>query len=259
MNQPDYYAILGVPKTASDDDIKSAFRRMAMRHHPDRGGDQAQFQQINEAYSVLSDPDRRREYDNPGIRININGFPADGMDLGSIFDMFRGHAGPRQARHHRVTVWIRLEDVAKGGPRTVAMATARGTQGIEITVPPGINDGESVRYPGLSPDGTDLIITFRVQPHPKWERRGWDLWTQHPVDFWGLILGQQDRVTGLDGRQLEFSIPAGTRPGAIVRLKHQGLSGPQGPVGDMMLKIDARMPDHIPDELLAAIKKHTGK
>lgn len=259
MSQQDYYKILGVDRSASGEDIKRAFRKLAMQHHPDRGGDQATFQQINKAYEILSDPDKRRDYDNPGVRININGFPSDGMDLNSIFEMFRGGNPGRMNRHQRVTLWIRLEDAVVGGQRTVAMATQRGTSGVEIIIPAGVNDGDSVRYPGLSPDGSDLVIIFRVQPHPRWERRGNDLWTEHEVDFWGLILGEQGRIQSLDGRQLEFTVPAKTRPGAIIRLKNQGITMSNGSRGDMMLRIQARMPDNITDEVLAAVKKATGK
>jgi len=84
----DYYSILGVSKSSTEDEIKKAYRKLAMQHHPDRGGDEAKFKEIEEAYRVLSDSDQRRQYDNPGVHVNFNDFSGSPFDFDSIFSMF---------------------------------------------------------------------------------------------------------------------------------------------------------------------------
>jgi DnaJ-class molecular chaperone len=139
-----YYQILGVSSTASTDEIKRAYRRLASQHHPDKGGDTARFQEIEEAYRVLSDADQRSEYDNPGVRININsGQP---FDFDNIFNMFGARFQQRQAASARVMLWISLRDVAQGGKRVISVASSQGQSNVEIVIPPGVQDGDSVRY-----------------------------------------------------------------------------------------------------------------
>jgi molecular chaperone DnaJ len=118
----DHYKTLGVDKQASADDIKRAFRKLAMQHHPDRGGNEAQFKEIQAAYDVLGDPQRRAEYDNPrqqGFKFSTGpGFAAGpgGFDFDQIFSMFGADMGRRATRNQvRISLWITLRDVAQGG------------------------------------------------------------------------------------------------------------------------------------------------
>ena len=170
----DYYSILGVGRTAASDEIKRAYRKLASQHHPDKGGDTARFQEIEEAYRVLSDPQQRAQFDNP--RSNFGGFRfhEQPFDFNTIFNMFgtqfqhpQRQQRPAQAR---MSLWIQLSDVASGGKRTVSVGSSAGSQIVELDIPVGIDDGATVAYPGLAPGGIDLVVTFRIHPNPRWQR-----------------------------------------------------------------------------------------
>lgn len=256
----DYYQTLGVQRNANDDEIKRAYRKAAMKHHPDRGGDQTKFQEIQEAYATLSDPAKRQQYDNPQVRININGNPfhgGPGFDFDSIFEMFGQRMGPRatQQRQQRVSIWIPLEDAVAGGLKTVSIGTVHGAQTLEIKIPMGIHDNENVRYPGLAPGGHDLIVNFRVHPHHHWQRNGLDLFCQKDLDFWELILGKEVKLTDIQGRELIMSIPPRTRPGTMLRARGRGIARDGHTTGDLLVKINAVLPDDIPTEILDILKK----
>jgi len=259
----DYYQTLGVQRNATDDEIKRAYRKAAMKHHPDRGGDQVKFQEIQEAYATLGDPQKRQQYDNPHphVRININGQPFQGggspFDFDTIFEMFGARMGPRQQqqRNQRISIWIPLDTAVAGGPRTISVGTPQGNTTLEITIPPGIQDNENVRYPGLAPGGMDLVINFRVHPHPHWQRDGLDLWCDKPVDFWQLITGDVIIVHDILGRELQMTVPPRCRPGTILRARGRGIARDGHATGDLLVRIQAVMPAEIPDEILEILDK----
>ena len=243
-----YYQILGVSPTAPADEIKRAYRRLASQHHPDKGGDTARFQEIEEAYRVLSDADQRSEYDNPGVRININsGQP---FDFDNIFNMFGARFHQRQAAAARVMLWISLRDVAQGGKRVISVASSQGQSNVEIVIPPGVQDGDSVRYQSAAPGSQDLIITYRVRAEPGWSRDGDNVMTECLISVWDLILGGETSVQTLQDVTISIKVPAHTQPGTVLRVKSHGLPSKQQQArGDMLVKVMARLPDHIPQDL----------
>ena len=258
----DHYSTLGVSRTASQDEIKRAYRRLASQHHPDRGGNTAEFQKIQAAYDVLGDQAKRQAYDRPGPQFgNFGGFEGfqqgTPFDFDQIFQMFgqRFNHGQRAARPARMNLWISLADVAQPGSRTVSVATETGTHMVDITVPAGIEDGDSVQYPRLAPNGSDLVVTFRIRPESAWTRSGSTMTTQATVDIWTLILGGHTHVADIVGAKLEIGIPANTQPGTVLRVRGHGVTDRQGQRGDMMVRVQARIPSQISAELLAAIRQ----
>jgi len=257
----DYYQTLGIPRNASDDDIKRAYRKKAMKHHPDRGGDEAQFQELQQAYAILGDPDKRKQYDNPQphVRININGdsFHAQGapFDFNSIFEMFGQRMGPKQQRNQRISIWISLDAAVLGGARTIAVGTPNGNSTIQINIPKGIHDNENVRYQGLAPGGTDLVINFRVHLHPVWHREGLDLWCEQQVNFWQLITGDSITVIDILGNSLQLNVPPRCRPGTVLRARGRGIARDGHNTGDLLIRLQATMPDEIPQEILEILEQ----
>ena len=257
----DYYAALGVPKTATADDIKGAFRRLASQHHPDKGGDTQKFQAIQQAYATLSDEQKRAEYDNP--RPQFSGFQGHpgGVNINDIFGQMFGqqfgqqHQHPRRS-HVRMTLWISLLDVATGGKRTVSLGTQSGVSAVEIDIPLGINDGDNVQYEGIGPGGADLVVQFKITPDRKWQRDGLNLLQEVRIDIWDLILGGDLTIDTLTGKTLSTRVPARTQPGTVLRLKSQGLRDRAGHTGDIMIRVQAQIPDDIPSEIIDAIQKH---
>jgi len=249
-----HYQTLGVERTASAEDIKRAYRKLASQHHPDRGGDTAKFQSVQAAYDILSDPGKRQQYDSPAPQF-AGGAP---FDFDNIFNMFGArfqHPGQAQQQQVRMSLWITLADVAQGGRRTVSL----GNMTVEIEIPLGINDGDNVQYANLGPGGTNLVVNFRIHPHPRWERQGLNLTQNETVLVWDLILGGELPVRDIQGTTLNMTIPAGTQPGTQLRLRGRGLRNRQGDVGDLFVRLQARLPDTISPELLFQIAQTHGR
>lgn len=259
----DYYKILGIDKSASETDIKRAYRRLASQFHPDKGGDTSKFQEIEEAYRILSDPAQRSIYDNPGIKININQ-NSPGFDFNEIFEMFGARFNQphmRTRRQTRMQLWIDLKDVCTGGPRTVSLFYQNNNISVQIELLPGIEDGDTVRYPNLLPDNNDLLVTFKIKQQARWQRNGTNVLYDLDVDIWTLIVGGEVEVCTLADSTISVTIPERTVPGTNLRIKGQGLPDRTNKSvrGDMMIRVQPVFPNHISDRLLAAIKEEINR
>lgn len=257
------YQTLGVDRSATPDQIKQAYRKLASRHHPDRGGDTKVFQEIQTAYDTLSDPQRRAAYDNPGFGGMPGGFGGQPFNFETIFDIFGtrfqgGFVNPNQRAQARMTLWITLADSAQGGRRTISVGTHAGTQAVEIDIPLGINDGDTVQYSGLAPGGADLVVQYRIHADPRFQRQGHNLIMEHVIDIWDCILGCETEVRDVVNNRLALTIPPRTAPGTVLRLRGRGMANRQGATGDLLVQIRAKMPDHIDQDLLDLIesKRH---
>jgi DnaJ-class molecular chaperone len=257
-----HYQTLGVEQTASPEEIKRAYRKLAGQHHPDKGGDTRLFQEIQAAYDVLGDANRRAEYDNPamgGMHFGA-GFGGQPFNFDTIFDIFgtrfqHGGFQQQQRQQARMTLWITLADVARGGKQTVSVGTAQGTQTIEIDIPVGLNDGDTVQYSGLAPGGGDLIIQYRIHAHPGWQRQGPNLILEQQVSIWDCILGAEVNVRDLLQNQLTVTVPPRTQPGTMMRLRGRGLPQRYGPAGDLFVRVQVAIPEHIDADLLHMIQE----
>jgi curved DNA-binding protein len=259
----DYYQTLGVPRTATADDIKRAYRRLASQHHPDKGGDKARFQEIQEAYGVLGDAQQRQQYDHPRPQNMHMPFGAQGFDLDQIFSMFGHNVNPHH-RTPRMTLWITLRDAMEGGPKAVAVQINNVVTNLQIDLPSGLNDGDTIRYPGLAPGGHDLVITYKIREEPGWQRHGRDLHCEVSVDVLDLILGADITVVDVRGRHLSLVVPPQTQPGTNLRMRGQGMppSGLPGQAtiaGDIIVRMAARLPRDLSPEFQEACRQQRGR
>lgn len=256
----DYYKTLGVGRSANETEIKQAYRKLAAQHHPDRGGDTAKFQEIQAAYAVLGDVQKRKEYDNPRPQHEFPGgfgfhSGPQGFDFEAVFNMFGQRFTDPRPQPTRVNLWISLRDVYEGGSRVVGI----GNSNIEINLPVGVNDGENVRYPKLGPGGTDLIIQFRIKPDPIWTRQGNDLCCEASAEIWDFILGSEMPVKNINDEHLTVKMPAHTQPNTTLRLRGRGFPSKQGVRGDLLIQMTARLPEKIAPEIIAAIENNRSK
>ena len=273
MDPKGYYKVLGVEPTASDEDIKRAFRKLARKYHPDvvSGADaEARFKEINAAYEVLKDPEKRAAYDNPepqgqayegGFRPRPDwesgfGFShpgAGGEDFfGDGFDaFFRSHAAQAdrrayaQATDQHARIALNIEDSYRGTTRTLAFRSPElGPDGrvqwkekeINVRIPKGVTEGQNIRLKGKGSSSTpggpvgDLYLEVHFAPHPVYRPEGRDLYLDLPVAPWEAALGQKIILPTPDGK-VDLKLPRNARSGQKMRLKGKGLPG--NPPGDI--------------------------
>lgn len=253
----DYYQILGVNKNASTDDIKKAYRKLASIHHPDKGGDTSKFQQIQQAYDILSDANKRQQYDNPQPQFNHEGFNFGFSMNGSPFEDFV-HSFFRQAQQprrqiFRTVITIELEQAYYGGTQTLKIQTPHEIKTVEITIPKGVHHGSQVRLDGIIKDAT-LLVEFNVNKHLRFDRAGDDLVCNLPISVLDLIVGSTIEFTTLTGKILEVNIPAKTQPHMHIRMAGQGMPiNNSNMYGDQILLLKPYIPDTIDQRIVESI------
>lgn len=256
----DYYEVLGVSKTASEAELKSAYRKKALQWHPDRNkaaDAETKFKEINEAYQVLSDAKKKQAYDqfghtpfdpsassrqgpfqysystgggtNPFADFDMGGF----SDPFEIFEQFFGGSqnpfGRRGPTKPHYSLKISFATAVKGGSETVTIDGTRHT----IKIPAGADTGTHLRF-------TDFDITFEVQDDPHFRRDGADIYIDHHLPFIQAILGGTTKVSTLDGN-LDLKIRPGTQPGTMVRLSGRGVLNR----GDLYIRLIVDLPSHL--------------
>jgi DnaJ-class molecular chaperone len=230
----DYYEVLGVGKNATDAELKSAYRKLALKWHPDRNketGAETKFKEVNEAYEVLSNPQKKSQYNQPnpftsrggfgGQNVNINfedlfGGAAGGdfSDPMDIFQSFFGGSSPfgRQAkRKTQYQMRIPFMDAIHGAEKSIVH---QGKQ-YSLKIPAGANDGTTIRY-------TDFDVTFVVDQDKYFKREGNDIIVEHPLPFATAILGGEVDIHTLDD-DLKIKVKPGTQPGSMLRLSGKGV------------------------------------
>jgi curved DNA-binding protein len=258
VGERDYYDILGVSRDASPDDIRRAYRTLARRYHPDvnkEAGAEDRFKEIGEAYEVLSNEERRREYDNPSPRFaQGNGdvrVDFGGGDFGDIFESmfggrtrggggFGGFSGfSSRGADQEATLQLSLQEAAKGGRRRITLADGRD---YDVNIPAGVRDGQIIRLagegsagPGGGPPG-DLLLRVRVRSDPRFRVEGRDLHTEVAVAPWEAVLGAEVEVPTLDGVS-RVKVPPGSSCGRRLRLRGEGMAG-----GDLYARVKIVVP-----------------
>jgi DnaJ-class molecular chaperone len=243
-----HYSTLGITKEATADEIKKAYRKLASQHHPDKGGDTAKFQEVQAAYEVLSDEQKRNEYDNP--RRSFGGY-STGMNESSIFDMFRQQQAMMPIQ---LNMQVTLEEAFTGISKIIKLAGKE----VQIDVPAGIYTGAGVKYNAVGPNNKDLVVYFHVMPHAKFNRVDQHLTTTETITTWDQILGTTVKVNTIDNKVLSLTVAPNTAHGTKLRLAGQGMTF-NNTRGDLYVIINIKLPDNIPDNIIQLIKEEQAK
>jgi curved DNA-binding protein len=261
-----HYETLGIPKTSSPEEIKQAYRKAASKNHPDKGGDTVKFQQVEEAYRILSDPQKRSEYDNPPQQMGSNHFHFDfgGGNLHDIFSQFGFGPGspfgrppqPRKNSDLRTSINLGLQETLVDTLKVLSIKNANNDrQNVDIRIPRGITSGTTIKYPGLGdfmfpnlPNG-DLLVTVNVLQHPSYQVNGLDLTTNLTIDCFQAILGSEQTVVGLDGKTFLIKTPAGCQPNLKLKISGEGLWGFQNDIkGHLFVKVNITIPTDLTED-----------
>ncbi len=274
-NNKDFYEVLGVSRDATLEEIKKAYRRLALKWHPDRNKApeaEEKFKEINEAYEVLSDPGKRQAYDQFGHEAFKQGFPQGGagaggpfsytVDFGNledlcggfsdpfeIFESFFGQRSPfsgyRQQRLPTYQVRITQKEAILGTQKEVEIEGRRR----KIKIPAGVDNGSRIKFP-------DFYLLVEVLPDPNFIRQGDDLIVEQEISFTQAVLGDIIEVPTPEGKNLKLRLRAGTLPGTMVRLRGQGVPYLNGRgKGDLYVKLKLKMPQKLTAEQQKKLKE----
>lgn len=291
MTFVDYYQILGIDKSATQKDIKSAYRKLARKYHPDLNPNdkdaKSKFQQINEANEVLSDPDKRKKFDQYGNdwkhadefekakqysgqsansgRARYSGTQSEG-DFSDFFEsLFGGAANAGRSRQvkfrgedYNAELHLDLIDAYKTHKRTL---TVNGEK-IRITIPAGIENGQTIKItghggPGINggPNG-DLYITFSITNHPSIKRLGNNLYASVDLDLYTAVLGGEITIDTIDGK-VKINVKPETQNGSKIKLKGKGFPvyKNEGQFGDLYVTFAVKIPVNLTDKQKALFKE----
>jgi DnaJ-class molecular chaperone len=283
----DLYTVLGVSKTASAEDVKSAYRALVKQLHPDlHPGDQKRgerFREVASAYEILGDEEKRRKYDNGEIDAEGQQAPAGGQyyrdfanrggarqyqshagfeDLGDVSDLFSdlfGQGGRvRNGRGRNVSYKLDVDflTAANGGQTRINLPDGKP---LNVAIPEGVTDGQVLRLKGLGEPGQgtapagDALIEVHVKPHPQFVRQGDDVLHELAVSIDEAVLGAKVEVPTIKGR-VAVVIPKGASSGQVLRLKGKGLKNRAGGHGDQLMKLKVVLPKVIDIELETFMK-----
>jgi curved DNA-binding protein len=294
MEYKDYYKVLGVDKSASQDDIKKAYRKLAIKYHPDKnqGNKTAEekFKEISEANEVLADPEKRKQYDKLGSNWRNQaqsgqssndgrgGYTyqtqGDGSeffgDTGGFSDFFESFFGKGKGRQHNTgdynfetpesdlsgRISISLEEAYHGTERFIDT----GIEKIKVKIRPGAYDNLKLRVKGKGQKGSsgrsgDLYLIVNVETDPVYERKGDDLHTNIEVNVFKAMLGGKQELNTISGK-ISITLKEGTQNGKVVRLKGKGMPvyGKAGEFGDLYIKLNVKMPTQLTDEQKRLLK-----
>ena len=299
MPGKDYYKTLGVSKTASTDEIKKAYRKLALKYHPDHnrgnGEAEAKFKALNEAYAVLRDPEKKKQYDMFGADGFQKRFSQEdifrGFDIGSIFREFgfagggRGQTGsgnifgsmggqgfngfqnPHGAARGQNLIYelsMTLEELCATTKKEIAYQLDGQQEKVTVKVPAGITGGQKLRLRGKGRPGPnggppgDLLIQIKEISHPLYSRKDDDLYMRQEIKFSEAALGSAVEIPTIHQKVLNLRIPAGTQDNAKFRLKGFGMPSSRGNgKGNAFIEIGIQVPKKLNDEQKSVLETLT--
>lgn len=263
----DYYSILGVRKDVSNDDLKKAYRKLAMQHHPDRGGDPSKIKEINEAYDTLKDPHKRAQYDHSqtagkgGFNFNHSHFKPGSAPFADIFANMRHHAHAGFSPHINIQTTIDLKDVYTGKSLVVSYKLNTGeVEHLNVDIPIGVQDGMNIRfrnYGNYVQTGLrgDLLLKINVKIPNGYQRDGNNIYQDMYVNSLDLLIGTKKEIKTLDDKQLSINVPAATQE--FTKFKLNGYGTPDfktGKRGNLILTVIPKIEKIVDQNLINQLR-----
>lgn len=258
-----HYETLGVDCSATADDIKKAYRKLASIHHPDKGGDTATFQSIQVAYDTLSDAAKRAEYDNPTNQSRQSTSHEDMMS-----DLFRSFGfaftnTPIRNKDLQITIQVSLADTLELQKKTVSVMTQRSIRhNVEIVMPRGIQNNTKIKYSGLGDNlhtdlqPGDLYVNIVVLDNPEFRVHGIDLHTNIVVNCIDAMLGTKVEIVTLDNRTLSVVIPPGSQPNSKSKIPNYGLYQLNSNTrGNLYANLSISVPQHLTSQQISLLNQ----
>lgn len=261
------YETLGVPKGASDEEIKRAYRKLASQHHPDKGGDTHRFQEIQSAYDTLSDPVKRQQHDNPNPFHQFGGGGPNGSHFefhfgGGPEDIFQqffnqgfGHSPfqqrqPRRNKDLRVQLNVTLDSTLEQQRKTISVQTTKGDRyTVDVDIPRGVSDGTTIKYSQMGDNmfdtltRGDLYVIITIQHDGRFELHGINVIANLEIDSIDAMLGCDKVITGIDGKEYVIKIPQACQNATKFGLQGQGLYQMNtSHRGDLIVNINIKTP-----------------
>ena len=269
MEYQDYYKTLGVDRSASQDEIRQTYRKLARKYHPDvskKPDAEKRFKEVGEAYEVLGDPEKRNLYDQLGpdwqagqsfqpspewgssFKFHTS-FDGSGSHFSDFFESLFGskhiNRGPEAPVPEQAALPITLEQLHKGDPIDLSLSlhgSPNTNKRLKVRVPKGLKDGDSFRLRGQGTRGRDLHLMLKVKPHPKFKIAEGATLSEVRISPWEAALGAKIDTETLDG-PIRLTVPAGTQEGTKTRLRGKGLAG-----GDHYVTYRITVPKHLTEE-----------
>lgn len=259
-----HYETLGVPQNASQAEIKSAFRKLASKHHPDKGGDTKLFQSIQSAYSVLGDEQARTQYDAQLQGNFAQHFSFHGSDLDDILSRF-GFGRPSQPQNKNQVInlqtQISLEDAYSGKELVASIKLPSGKERlINAKIPAGVHSGEKIIFAGLGDDSNksappgDIHLSVFIAQHNRFQRHYNDLVTEVDVPVISAMIGGTITVETISKKTVSVKIPAGTQHSQIITVPDHGMPV-QNTYGNLLLVVKLVVPTFLTDNQLTLLKQ----
>ena len=272
-----YYDVLGVDEKATSAEITKAYKDLAKKHHPDRGGDKDKFQEINEAHDTLKSSQKRHDYDtmrkfggtrggdHPFFNEDIfgdffSGFSGGDMDFGGSFNFTRGPGGerifrqnrqPRGNRNVQVRMAVSIKEAMMNNEKTINYKLPSGREEFAtVKIPAGVQHGITFKFSGMGDDSIrnmprgDLMVVMSVLDSDGYTRKGNDLFTDKTIDCFQAVRGHEFQLKTLEDKIIKVKVPAGTQPNTLLQVQGQGMPIHKtiGIRGNLYVKIHVLIP-----------------
>ncbi len=272
------YETLDVKRSASESEIKKAFRKKAAEYHPDKGGDEAKFKEVNEAYQILSNKEKKQMYDQFGTTdpqqagFRSGSFGRNGEhvfeNVGDLFEEFFGGGfgtsfrnRPLRNKDIKLGLTCRLEDVYTQDEKLLSIDLPSGKRKVTLTIPANAETGTIIRLRGLGDQSIrdlepgNLMVHLTLLEHDTYQKRKYDLYQDYPINVLNILVGCNIELDHISGTKISWSLPEASQPTQTTRFKGKGMPKPNGTFGDLYVTLKPFTPKGLNNKVINELRK----